>query len=83
MQSTSVDVVSVKPAAGAEVPGQALYSAALAGATGVVATAAEAGDTESAGTSAAITAIAVSTPKRFLKLENIVSSMWVSGSCEV
>ena len=81
MQSTSVDVVSVNPAAGVEAEAGHAESAVTSvadTAVSAVVGAAEATDTESAGTSADITAIAVNTPRRFLKLENIVSSILVN-----
>ncbi len=71
MQSTSVDVVSEKPEAGAEPVGQAEYVAAFAGLTGERAGAAEAVDEASTGTRAAITAIAERTPTRRFIVENI------------
>ena len=73
IQSTSVDVVSVKPAAGAEPVGHAPTCEVEAGATGINATAAVALDEASTGTRAAIKATAETTPTRRLILENILS----------
>jgi pyruvate/2-oxoacid:ferredoxin oxidoreductase alpha subunit len=77
MQSTSVDVVSVKPAdAMLADPGHAEYVDEDAGAAAVVSGAAVAGDDAITGTSAAITAIAERTPIRRFKWEIIISSIW-------
>tara|TARA_B100001146_G_scaffold88907_1_gene78842 strand:+ start:16 stop:249 length:234 start_codon:yes stop_codon:yes gene_type:complete len=77
MQSTSVDVVSVKPAdAMLADAGHVEYVDELAGAAAVVNGAAETGDEARAGTSAAIRAIAERTPIRRFRWEIIISSIW-------
>jgi hypothetical protein len=74
MQSTSVDVVSVKPAAEAEPVGHANMVCVSPGSAATVSGAAEA-EFESTGIRAAITVIAVMTPNRRLKWENIFLSI--------
>jgi hypothetical protein len=73
MQSTSVDVVSVKPAAAAEPEGHALYVAgSVTARVSDVDGAADAGELVRAGTPAVITAIAAKTPIRRFRLERIL-----------
>ena len=72
MQSTSVDVVSVNPAAAIDAfVGQADSDVVSPAAVAVVAGAAETVDTANVGTSAANTATAVRTPIRRLRWENM------------